>query len=210
VRCIVTVATGRYVPLQERMIGSLSAAGYRDGLLRWTDSLPPGSPSHEQVPYGFKVYAFREARRRGSTSVLWLDAPAFARASVDPLFEAIERSGHLFVGGEERLGRWSSQACLEAFGLSRAEATQAGLMNGTFIGLDLTVPRTLRWFEEWARACERGLFNGNHGHRHDEAVGSCLAWRLGMGLGGWREIFETGPLAYDKSLDADRSGHRGR
>ena len=199
-RCIVTVATEEYVPLQERMVESLSAAGYRDGLLRWTDSLPPGSPSHEQAPYGFKVYAFREARRRGFTSVLWLDAPAFVRAGLDPLFEGIERDGHFFVGGEERLGRGSSDACLEAFSLSRAEAMGAGLMNGTFIGLDLTRPRTLLWFEEWGRACERGLFNGNHGHRHDEAVGSCVAFRLGMGLRAWGEVFGRGPLGYDKSL----------
>ena len=209
-RCIVTVATDGFVPLQERLMESLLSAGYRGEVLRWTNELPPGSPTHDAVPYGFKVSAIQEAFRKGHTSILWLDSPSLATASLDGLFERIEREGHLLMSGEEILGNWASDECLQAFGQARDEAMKRKLMNGTFIGVDLKNDRTLDWFRQWTEASQRGLFEGPYlsphapaeirerkqgksvgvvstdsrcwGHRHDEAVGTCLAWRLGMPL----------------------------
>ena len=215
-RCIVSVATGAYVPRQERLMESLRSAGYRDAVIRWTNELPPGSPSHEDVPYGFKVFAIQEAFRRGHTSILWLDSPSLATAPLDGLFERIEREGHLLLAGNEFLGNWASDDCLRAFGLLRDRAMNLKLMNGTFIGVDLRNARTLDWFQQWSDAGRRGLFAGPYlspdapaeirdrkpgksvgfvstdsrcwGHRHDEAVGSCLAWRLGMPIAAGEEV----------------------
>lgn len=217
-RCIVSVATGEYVKAQERLVAGVN--GVR--ILRWSDRLPPGSPSHEDAPYGFKVYAILEAIRRGHSTILWLDAPCAAVGDLGPLFERIERDGHLFLGGEEPLGRWASDACLDAFAIDRDSAMRIGLMNGAFVGLDLRSARSREWCEGWRRACEKGLFRGSYftahappaarrnghptgfasvdprcwGHRHDEAAGSCLAHRLGMRLAATTEVFGTGPLTY--------------
>ena len=217
-RCIVNVATDRYVPLQERLARSLAAEGYRDALLAWRDGLPPGSPAQRESPYAFKLYAIREAARRGYRSVLWLDAPCVAVRPVDPVFDRIEREGHLLVAGDEKVGNWASDTCLEEFSLSRDEAMGLKLMNGTFIGLDLEAPRSREWLDGLFKACEKGLFKGPYlsdhappsvralkpgkpvgfvskdprcwGHRHDEAVGSCLAARLGMGFGHLNDVAE--------------------
>ena len=83
-RYIVSVATGGYVPLQERLMESLRSAGYRDAVIRWTNELPPGSPSHEDVPYGFKVFAIQEAFRRGHTSILWLSTCPWVSSPTAP------------------------------------------------------------------------------------------------------------------------------
>lgn len=217
-RCIVNVATGRYIALQERLVRSLAEVNYRHGLLAWRDGLPPGCPSHDQSPYAFKVYALREAQRRGYRSVLWLDAPCVAVAPPDPLFDRIEREGHLFVTEGEKIGNWASDACLEEYSLARDEAMSLPLLIGTFIGLDLGKPRSREWLDALFRACEKGLFRGPYlsdhapphllarkpekprgfvsadprcwGHRHDEAVGSCLAFRLGLRIGRAGEIRE--------------------
>ncbi len=218
-RCIVNVATDRFVPLQERLVKSLAAAGYRDSLLAWRDGLPPGSPGHRDVPYAFKLYAIEEAAGRGHTSVLWLDAPCVAVRPFGPVFERIEREGHLLVTGGERLGNWAGDACLAAFGIPRDEAMGLGLMNGTFIGLDLNNARSRSWLDGLFKACGDGLFEGPYfsehapasvtalkpgkprgfvskdprcwGHRHDEAAGSCLAFRLGMEFGRLEDIPEV-------------------
>ena len=214
-RCVLNVATGRYAPLQQRLVESLAATGWRDGLLAWT-TLPPGSPAHADDPYGFKVFAIREAERQGYRSVLWLDAPCLAAGPLPPLFERIERDGHLFVTGGEKLGRWASDACLDAFGLTRDEAMELPLLNGTFIGLTLPHP----WLDELQRRLEQGLFRGpwlsEHapadvrakkpgretgfvskdprawGHRHDEAVGSCIAHRKGLAISPQEGLFNSG------------------
>jgi len=223
-RCIVNVATGRYVPFQERLVRSLAEVNWRHGLLAWRDGFPPGSPLHDRSPYAFKIYALREAQRRGYRTVLWLDAPCVATAPPGPLFDRIERNGHLLVSGGEKVGNWASDACLEEFAITRDEAMGLPLMNGTFIGLDLGNLRSREWLDGLFRACGKGLFEGPYlsdqapphilalkpekprgfvskdarcwGHRHDEAVGSCLAFRLGMEIGRLEEVRE---IEYRKS-----------
>lgn len=206
-RCILTVATGPYVPLQERLLASLRAVGWT-GVAAWTGELPPGSALHAEVPYGFKLRAFREAERRGHRSLLWLDSPVVAAQSPVPVFERLEAEGLLFTTSGERLGNWAGDTCLAAFGLSRDAAMDLPLLIGTFIGLDLSRPAARAWLEAMERAAAEGLFAGPYftpaapaefrarkpgkpvgtasvdprcwGHRHDEALGSCLAWKAGL------------------------------
>ena len=217
-RGVVNVATGPYAPLQARLVESLRRAGWSGGLLAWTQ-FPPGSPTHSDVPYGFKVYALREAQRQGFRTVLWLDAPCVATRAPDAVFDRIEAEGHLFVTGGELLGHWASDRCLEDAGLSRDRALELPLLNGTFIGLDLSHERSRRWLDLLEESCRRGLFRGpwlsDHcppeirarkpgrpvgfvsddprcwGHRHDEAVGSAIAHRLGMAISPAGGIFDT-------------------
>ena len=219
-RCIVNVATGPYVPFQQRLIRSLDASGYRNALLTWQDAYPPESPRHEEVPYAFKLFAFADALRRGHRAVLWLDAPCVANWPMEGIFERIKRNGALFLAGTDRLGNWASDECLSAFSLTRNQAMLLPLMNGTFIGLDLFHPRGREWFERLRDACRAGLFDGPYlskfapvdvrarkagkplgfvsrdrrcwGHRHDEAVGTCLANQMGMELSPPGEMFDPG------------------
>lgn len=200
---ILTVATGPYVGPQKRLLDSLRG---RD-VLAWTEAWPPGSPSHEEAPYAFKLHAFAEARRRGAPLALWLDAPVVAAGDPAPVFERIERDGHLFVTSGDRLGNWIGDAALEAFGLPRDAAMELPLLNGTFIGLDL---RRGDWLDAMLEAAAKGLLRGPYftpnappeararkpgksigeasrdprcwGHRHDEAIGSLLASRKGMSI----------------------------
>lgn len=202
-RLILNVATGPYFPLQRRLLDSLRGSE----VLAWSDAWPPGSPAHAEAPYAFKLHAFAEARRRGAASALWLDAPVVASGDPSPVFERIERDGHLFVTGGERLGHWIGDAALEAFGMSRDTAMDLPLLNGTFIGLDL---RRGDWLDAMLGAAAEGRLNGPYftehapaeararkpgkstgfasrdprcwGHRHDEAIGSLLASRKGMSV----------------------------
>jgi hypothetical protein len=218
-RCIVNVATGPYEPRQKRLLASLDATGGAAERLAWTGALPPGSPSHGEVPYGFKLYAILEAERLGRTSVLWLDSPCVAVAPLGPVFDRIEAAGHLLVSSGNRLGNWASDDCLASLGLTRDFAMGLPLMSGSFIGLDLSKDRPRRWLEEMIRWAGRGLFSGPHltghapdevraakphratgrispdprcwGHRHDEAVGSGLAHRLGMAIGDSASLSEV-------------------
>jgi hypothetical protein len=215
-RCILSVATGPYLPLQERLLASLRAVGWAD-VAAWTSEFPPGSRGHEEVPYGFKLRAFREAERRGATSLLWLDSPVVAAKPPGPVFDRLESEGHLFTTSGERIGNWANDVCLDAFEISRDRAMDLPLLNGTFIGLDLKKAAARAWLDEMEKAAARGLFAGPYftpaapaeararkpgrsvgpassdprcwGHRHDEAVGSCLAWKSGLKIAAAPELF---------------------
>lgn len=202
-RLILNVATGPYVPLQRRLLASLKDVE----ALAWTDAWPPGSPGHAEAPYAFKLHAMAEARRRGAAAALWVDAPVVAAGPSAPVFARIEEAGHLFVTSGEKLGNWIGDAALAAFGLTRDAAMALPLLNGSFIGLDL---RRGAWLEAMLEAAAKGLLDGPYftehapaeirarkpgksigptsrdprcwGHRHDEAIGSLLAHRLGMSI----------------------------
>lgn len=202
-RLILNVATGPYVPLQKRLLDSLRGSA----ALAWTEGWPPGSPSHAEAPYAFKLHAFAEARRRGASSALWLDAPVVAAGDPAPAFERIEREGHLLVTSGDKLGNWIGDAALDALGLTRDAAMGLPLLNGTFIGLDL---RRGDWLDAMLEAAAKGLLKGPYftehapaeararkpgksigdasrdprcwGHRHDEAIGSALAAARGMSI----------------------------
>ena len=211
------------MPLQARLVDSLRTQGWTGGLLTWTGRLPPGSPSHETAPYGFKLTAIAEAMKQGFTSVLWLDAPCVAARPLDPVFDLLEKEGHALVSADDRLGNWAGDDCLAAFGISRDQAMSMALFNGAFIGLDLEHARTREWYRRIVQQCEIGLFKGaaltehapadvrarnvdkdtGHlsddprcwGHRHDEAVGSCLAHLLGMGITPHGPLFDFNAAA---------------
>lgn len=216
-RCVVNVATGPYVPLQSRLVASVRSSGWTGGLLFWTDAWPPGSPSHEEVPYGFKIHAIREAGRRGFDSILWLDSPCLVQAPLGPLFDRIESAGHLFVTSREKLGNWIGDAALARFGLSREEAMALPLLHGSCFGLRLSDPKASAWLAALEEAAGEGHLNGPYftehappevrrrkplasvgdasadprcwGHRHDEAIGSLLAPRFGLTVAAAPELF---------------------
>jgi hypothetical protein len=210
-RLVLSVATGPYVALQARMLASVRGVD----VLSWADAWPPGSPSHAEVPYGFKLHAMVEARRRGATSLLWLDAPVVVNGDIGRVFARIEAEGHFFPSSGERLGNWVRDEALAAFGMSRDAALELPMLHGTCIGLELG--RRGAWLEAMLEAAAKGLLNGPYftpnapaeqrtrkpgkptaaisadprvwGHRHDEAIGSLLAHRMGMSIAPAPELF---------------------
>lgn len=149
--------------------------------LLWTNEYPPGSPTHQQVPYAFKVHAFYEAMSRGYDRAIWLDSSTWL---LKPLpWAQLGTKGYLL--GEEHgwtVGHWCSpeaRALLEA----TDEDLAAPLMEGKIIGLDFTNDKALAFLALWRHAAEIGAFNGSwSNHRHDITCGGVIAHRLGMDL----------------------------
>lgn len=237
-RAIVTVGVNpqrKFGPYHERFEKTLGLDGpfsRAHGVRRWDHDWPPGSPAHSELHYGFKIYAIRDALAQGFTSILWLDVSCFAVASLEPLWKEIETEGH-WLGGEpeldhstgfvtneaaaqtmDRLGCWSSDKALEAFGLSRDDAMRVTLLTGTCIGLDFTHARSRAFFEKLSSFAVPGHYNGTHssgllgdptqptegkmmstdprcqGHRSDEVYMTLIARELKMKTSG--EIFTGG------------------
>ena len=92
-RAIVSVATGtHYVKGLDRLTEWCAANG--EDYVSWRDRLPPGSPTHQQVPYAFKAYALKYAADHGADVLLQADACILPVRSLEPLWERIERDGY--------------------------------------------------------------------------------------------------------------------
>jgi hypothetical protein len=209
-RAVVTVAVSQARVLDlyvARWIKEFSRYARGEELLVWDKLWPPGSPSHHECNYAFKVHAVHEAKELGYTSILWCDASCTAFAPLAPMWERLERDGHVLIEDANPLGKWSSDRSLAQFGVTRDEAMDIRLMCGTCWGLDLTVERSRIFLERLRSLASPDNFNGTHrsrlpglaihprpgsegalvstdercwGHRSDEVYMSLLAKELGM------------------------------
>lgn len=194
-RVIVNVAAHeQYWKYQQRLRGSLDYHAPDDEKLFWKGSYPPGSPHHsekidgvEPVPYGFKLYAIKEARRLGYEQILWLDSGVHLARSLEPAWEKITRDGHLLVESEQILEQWCKEDVMRAYQATKEEREGLRILACAIIGLDFTNRNACLFFDGLWDAMKAGHYTGavsNHSklqdHRGDEAVGAILASRLGM------------------------------
>ena len=191
-RVVLNVATGRYVRGQARLKSLLNGVDF----LGWTDEMPPGSPTHGEVPYAFKSWAIQEAKRRGYTSILWADACIYPAPDLSPLWERIERDGCWISNNGWLNGQWCSDAALPLFGMTREEAMEQKHVVATSFALNLAHPVGQQIAAEYHRfACNGSFFgpwsnkNGEAssdsrvlGHRHDQTALSVIAHRMGLEL----------------------------
>lgn len=91
--CVVNVATGHYCVGQARLVAQLDLS--KTAFLGWANALPPGSPSHDKVPYAFKAYALHEAARTHKL-VMWCDACIVPVKPLDGIWEYAQEHGAWF------------------------------------------------------------------------------------------------------------------
>lgn len=179
--CIVTVGTGGYGRGLGRLQQSLVEQGFKGDFLSWT-GYPPNSPTHQEVPYAFKLHALAEARRQGYDCALWLDCSIWAVKPVEPIFEIIEKQGYALWDASWQLGQWCHDSGLAKFGISRDNAMKMELVIGGAVGINFNYLPARVLFEDWFECstdgfsflgpwrnerCEMGTDPRILGHRHD-------------------------------------------
>jgi hypothetical protein len=205
-RCVVNVATDRYVIGQNRLSALLTVP-----LVKWTDSLPPTSPAHNDVPYAFKAWALFEAARMGYSTLLWADACIVPR-DLTPLFERIERDGYWMSRNGWWNAEWTAESAYADLGVTREENARIPHVVATAFGISLRHFKGAAFLAEYLRLAQTNAFRGpwwnsNHpeyrhlshaercggslvrGHRHDQSCASVIAWKLGFELTNPPDIF---------------------
>jgi hypothetical protein len=209
---VLSLATGRrrYPEALARLRESLAIAGFRGrALLREPGSFPAGCPPHEEVPFAFKPFCFRDALAAGCGPTLWLDSACVVVRDPSPLFAAVAARGAIvFRNGAHRLGEWASDEALAALALDRESALALPEVDAAALGLDLRHPVGRAFLDDWLAAAVDGVaFRGTRrplptaderhalkwnrgglasadprvrGHRHDQTVAGVLAHRFGL------------------------------
>lgn len=229
-RCIVNVATGEfYCKMQERLINSmyynqtdLKKIIYKDGAIKylpesgagnwpgaidmicWHDCLPIGSQSHTESPYGFKVHAIKAAYEKGYTSILWLDAPAYAVSeNISPIFEKIEKEGYYAMSHIDPLENWVGDTALSCFGYDREILKGLNLPSGSCYGFRIDGPCPENWPLEKAELFwdlylqeQDGMFKSEKigegkWHRHDESMLALNLLKRGLPVFTFDPLFQS-------------------
>lgn len=160
-RAVVSVATGRYVQGLDRLT-EWCAANSED-YVTWRDTLPAGSPTHQQIPYAFKAFALKAAAQ---TTLLWCDASIIPVAPLDELWERIERDGYWIANNGFTNYEWTADsAYAPLFGDYPGDAIwinkQIPHVVATTFGVSLTHPTGRAILDEYFRlASETKAFCG--------------------------------------------------
>ncbi len=202
--CIINVACGSWYPRgQDRLSKGLDAAGYLGAKMFWRDSFPAGK-THTTIPYGFKAFAFEEARQAGYQRVLWLDAALVIEKSVERIFDEISKTGYFLINNYGfNTGEWCSDAALETLDISREDSFGIPHLMACAMGLDFSRPVCHTFLDRYLGYAQDGKsFQGAHtnargevskdkrvrGHRHDQTIASVLSRELGMDQ--WQDMYD--------------------
>lgn len=183
---------GWYANGVRRLERSLVFEGWPGSILTWKDEYPPGSHSHNDVPYYFKIAAFDEALKQGFKNIMWCDASFWAVKNPTPIFDLIAEKGvYLFRSGYN-LAQSVNDTALEATGISRDESENIHEYASGCVALNFDNPDGKHLYEKWKSFMEAGLSKGsrNHDgqsndprflhHRQDQSCLSLAAHILGI------------------------------
>ena len=165
--CIVNVGVGHWYPEgSKRLEKSLRDNGYNDALL-FFDKLPEGSPTHEENPYAFKVYAILHAIYAGYKNIAWIDSSIYCVRDPYSLFIKIDEQGYYFVENGYYAGQETNDNCLNYFKVSRDEAMKIQQISSGFFGIDITKNKYI--INLWNDAMAAGAFKGKREDNKEES-----------------------------------------
>lgn len=159
-----------------------------------------GSPYHkgsaDAIPYAFKAHSIKKAIDEGVDLLLWCDSVVYATKSIEPIFKHIEEHGYLlFDNIGYTIGDFTSDACLEKWGMTRTEAFESKMLMACVMGFDLRNETAKKFLEKYIEAASDGVSypgcwtNENlqvsndmrcKGHRHDQSLASILVKQMGL------------------------------
>lgn len=180
-----SVAFGpRYVEQQQRLHKSILQFYSADHHIQWTDTLPPGSKSHAESLYGFKVHAVKYALDKGYKKIIFLDPACIVVKPVEYYFTlglpviAAKDDNKLQDHIGYKAMMWYSKPYIP---------DHWHLVGGSLYVFDFNHKDCIDIFNSWRIAEEHGIFGSQkeqasekiNKHRNDE---SCMAVSL-YGLG---------------------------
>jgi len=167
------------------------------------------SPFHkgsaDAVPYAFKAYSIKKAVEEGADLLLWCDSPVYATKSIDPIFKHIEQHGYLlFDNIGYTIGDYTSDACLNKWGMTRKDAFESKMLMACVMGFDLRNEKAKEFLKKYIEAASDGVsYEGSwtnenlqvsndmrvKGHRHDQSVASILTKQMGLTITNAQQTF---------------------
>lgn len=175
---VVNYSSSEYRRPQNRLMNSLG----EHPRLMFTE-LPPGSPSHQESPYEFKIHAIRKAMEIDPI-VLWVDSSFWLVGDLKVIEDLIIKDGYFMTEAGAWVGQWTNAHTKDYFNLTEDEGKYPGgmcMFSAGLLGLSKYSQKAMGFLDQWEASAKGGCFRGSHAdHRHDQSAGSIIATRLGM------------------------------
>lgn len=172
---IVNFSTRQYLSGQQRLASSIK--GYP--VLLFQDYKAIGSPTHQESPYEFKIWAIEKAMEKDPI-VLWCDSSMVAVGNLSPIENLIKRDGYFMEEAGHYVKTWCKPETRAWFDL-KTEEDNFIMFSAGLLGLNFNNQDAQLWFSAWKTSARAGHFKGDwSNHRHDMTCGSIIAQRMGL------------------------------
>lgn len=200
---------GNYAKASVRLEQSLRRASFHGDIKVYHDYALIGSPPHkgspDAVPYAFKANSIKRALYEGTDLLLWCDSPVFATKDIQPVFDHINEHGYLFFDNIGfSLGEFTSDACLEKWGMDREESFTKKIIMACCFGVKVGHPKAEAFLQKYIDAASDGVSymgdwtNNNfsvsrdvrcRGTRHDQSTASIIIDQMGLEITNAQQTF---------------------
>lgn len=185
---------GNYRKAMQRLERSLknNLPDYKGYFFTDEKEIHPDCPLHSEVPYAFKPYAMQRAIDDGNDIIMWADSCIYATKPLKDFIREITLAGSVFFDNIGfTVGDYTSDHCLEYYGISRDEAFRMKMIMACLFGIDVTNEKGKQFFEMYKDiTCYDGSWTNFEkdvssdsrvlGHRHDQSVASIVINKLGL------------------------------
>lgn len=173
---VVNYSSPEYRRPQNRLMNSLGD----HPRLMFTE-LPPGSPSHQESPYEFKIHAIRKAMEIDPI-VLWADASMYLVGDIKIIENIIVNEGFYGQEAGHYVGDWCNRHTMDYFNLKDSEY-HIPMFSAGLLGLNADSEKAMDFLNQWELSAKAGCFRGDwKDHRHDMSCASIIYYRLGFKL----------------------------
>jgi len=218
-KAIVSFAIGDYyTKFLEKQITSLKEFAPDVTHIYWKDVYPPGSHSHHESAYGFKVYAIKEALKQGFEQIIWIDSAFYAFNKLDYIWNTLSERGVYVLKDALLLAEHTMPKVMNYFGESYDSLIQKKwtTTGGSPYGFDFTkeIARTI--FDQFEQAEKNNTFGTAEevtnssgaggfckGHRMDESVMSFIHGKNNLPL---LNVQQNPLYAWDNYFQTQRNG----
>jgi hypothetical protein len=168
--CIISCGVGGWYPAGiDRLKNSLVHHGWGGDTIFWRDEYPPDCPTHQDSPYAMKIYAFREAFRRGYKIVIWIDCSFWAIKNPMPIADIVNEHGNFGFRSGYNCAETATDSLLNYAGITRDEAEQIPETATGIIGVNYSNPKGKEVFDYWEELCGAGMFKNSRNYNPSES-----------------------------------------
>jgi len=154
---------------------------------------PPGSKTHMDSMYGFKVHCVNNCLQDGFKKIIFLDPAVVLAPGLEQILENLSINGVMAAKDDTMLQECISKSCLEWLGKTKEDIKHLTLVGGSVYLFDFNHPITYPFFRYWFKMEAEGVFGsqhectwngGEHGtwnnHRMDETCFSLCLDKFGL------------------------------
>jgi len=231
--CIISVGFDgreRYSEYTKNLKRIADELGYPNYI--WINEFPPESPTHQEVNYVFKPYAFKFAKDQGYKKILWLDSKCYPTGDFNLINNFLETDGYFFINEGFDIGTWCKDEAYQYLNIDKESCFNLTQIAAKHFGLNLEHEISNIFLEKYfnfAKNLGKEVFHGAstnnnkevsndsrvRGHRHDQIVASVLVHQLNIKINSnnniieWRDSwkFKSNSLQIDPEIIVDGYAH---